>query len=143
MSLLKESIKRAAPILISTGVLLEAACGSDPITKDLDCNGNKKSSSTTIFVKKGEQIDIKGLPIKSSVSPNTIEIIPDQISENIKTIKIYKNGTIEFTLNTEGLISLPWWGENNLTYTVSWLADSRDNIEGTNLTIEAYCPDQK
>lgn len=150
MGLLQERITHAihkrtpnAARLLSSGILLfVTACGSDPITKNLDCNSNQKSSSTTIFLKKGEQMDVKGLPVKSSSPPGTIEIVPGQISKNIKAIEFSPNGTIEFTPIDDGLNSLIWW-RGNLTYTISGQPASEDNIEGTNLTIKANCPDKK
>jgi hypothetical protein len=147
MGLLQEAIrhtihkqtKRAIPLFLS-GVFLATACGQDPITKNLDCNSDQKSSSTTIFLKKGEKMDVKGLPVKSSSPPGTIEIVPDQISKKIEVIKINPDATIEFTPRHKSLTS-PW--RKNITYKVSGSPASQNNIEGTNLTIEADCPDQK
>jgi len=139
LRVIREQTKRTIPLFLS-GMILTTACGSDPITKNLDCNGDQKSSSTTIFLKKGEQIDIKGLPVKSSSPPGTIEIVPDQISKKIEVIKINPSTSIEFTPRHKSLTS-PW--RKNITYKVSGSPASQNNIEGTNLTIETDCPDQK
>ena len=140
---IRKRTRDVAPLLSSGILLFATACGSDPISKNLDCNSDQKSSSTTIFLKKGEQKNVKGLPVKSSSQPGTIEIIPDKISKDIKAIKFNPDATIQFTLSDQGLNSLLWWDKKNHIYTISGQPASKNNIEGTNITIRADCPNKK
>lgn len=143
MSLLKEGIKRLTPLL-ALGIIVAGCNNNDTYANLVDCKNGPKSNSTTLFLKNNGNMTVDWLDI-TATNPGVLQIkAPDNIIKIIpdKETEIDTRGQHISIVGGDPTPEIMIYSKSR-TFTISGKASSKENIQGTEVTVQTNCRDKK